>query len=146
MFSGFWNEFHVQTRTLRPRGTAGRDDRDPLEHLLLRLLDYTCIERLRDAIQHIIDRRAHMSVLKELLDLAKIPTRLQIELCSSPGRDVRESESWQSMPPCKRAKSLDGKCPVKWKGKGLCWHCRSGRDTRTVLLIWAERPQEPEGL
>lgn len=76
MFSGFWNEFHVQTRTLRPRGTAGRDDRDPLEHLLLRLLDYTCIERLRDAIQHIIDRRAHMSVLKELLDLAKIPTRL----------------------------------------------------------------------
>jgi hypothetical protein len=45
-----------------------------------------------------------MSMLKELLDLAKIPTRLQIELRGSRGPDVRESESWQSMPPCKRVK------------------------------------------
>jgi hypothetical protein len=83
---------------------AGRDDRDPLEHLLLRLLDCTRVERLCNAIEHIIDRCAHMSVLKELLDLAKVSTRLQIDLRSCGGTEVRESESWQAMPTSKRLK------------------------------------------
>src|SRR5216683_8047258 len=47
----FLSLFFWQTQTFRALGTAGRDDRDPLEHLLLRLLDYTRIERFRDAIQ-----------------------------------------------------------------------------------------------